>query len=123
MGSKTSSDRELAPKVLFFLFIMFVSSNPVSSATTCAEVLLFLTPCGPYAKGLASLPPNEVCCSYVNGFGNIVSYNSDGLKVFCKCYRDAAPSAGFKADLTQRVITDCGNDINLPTDPKIDCNR
>ncbi|KAF7852131.1 hypothetical protein BT93_L0524 [Corymbia citriodora subsp. variegata] len=122
MGSKTSSDRVLAPKVLFFLLIVFVSWNPVSSATTCAEALEFLTPCGPYAKGAAPFPPSENCCAYVNGLANLVGYRSDAFQAFCKCYRQAAPSAGFKADLTQKVVYDCGYPIGLPTDPKINCD-
>ncbi|KAL3718089.1 hypothetical protein ACJRO7_003257 [Eucalyptus globulus] len=129
MGSKTMSDRQNATKVLFFLFIIFTSSTPATYAqdgprsTTCEEVLSFLTPCGPYARGAAPFPPNEECCSGVNVLANIVSYLVGSKRVFCTCYKDVAPSAGFKPELTQKVVSECGQVINLPTDPNIDCNR
>ncbi|KAL3718093.1 hypothetical protein ACJRO7_003261 [Eucalyptus globulus] len=129
MGSKTMSDRQNATKVLFFLFIIFTSSTPATyaqgpSSSTCEgeEVFHFLIPCGPYATGAAPFPPSEECCTEVNVLGNIVSYDSPQIRVFCRCYKEVAPSAGFKAELTQKVITECENAINLPLDPNIDCN-
>ncbi|KAL3718088.1 hypothetical protein ACJRO7_003256 [Eucalyptus globulus] len=129
MGSKTMSDRQNVPKVLFFLFIIFTSSTPATYAsdrprsTTCAEVLSILTPCGPYAKGAAPFPPSEECCREFNVLGHILSYIPGSRRVFCTCYKDVAPSAGIKPELTQKVVSECGYSLYLPTDPHIDCKR
>ncbi|KAF8038345.1 hypothetical protein BT93_B1009 [Corymbia citriodora subsp. variegata] len=120
MGSKTSN-RQLAPKVLF-LFIMSMSSNPVSSIT-CKEALGYAAPCKKYAVDAAPFPPSPECCSGVHFLAQVMVYDNDGRKVLCKCYQDIPPSVGVKSELTQKIIRDCEPYLYFPTDPGVDCNR
>ncbi|XP_030448236.2 non-specific lipid-transfer protein-like [Syzygium oleosum] len=120
MRSKTSN-RQLAPEVVFFLVIMFMTSIPVNS-TTCQEALGHAAPCIKYALGAAPLPPSPECCKGVDALADIMAFVNDGPKILCRCYHEIPPSVGVKSELAKKVTLDCGYQFDTPTEPGADCN-
>ncbi|KAL3718126.1 hypothetical protein ACJRO7_003286 [Eucalyptus globulus] len=119
MGSK-SSNRQLAPKVLFFLFIMFMSSTPVKSIT-CQEALKVLFPCLSFVLGSVPPPPSAECCSGAQALASQVTTTED-RRTLCQCYKNIPPGIDIKPDRVQEVSKYCNVNVTIPTDPKVDCN-
>ncbi|KAF8009677.1 hypothetical protein BT93_J0616 [Corymbia citriodora subsp. variegata] len=120
MGSKMSN-RQLAPTVLFFLFIMFMSSSPVNSVITCQEALTILVPCGPFARGMAPPPPSKACCSSMRTLAGKATTRADRIAL-CNCYQKLPPSLGLKPDRVKAIPKYCKVKISIPFDPKVNCN-
>ncbi|KAI6670024.1 hypothetical protein NL676_004909 [Syzygium grande] len=119
MGSERSN-RRLAPKVLFFLVIMFLSSNPVSSLT-CQEVLKVVFPCLSFALGTVPPPPSAECCSGAQTLASMVTTTED-RRTLCHCYQNIPPGIEIKPERVQEVPQYCKVNVTIPTDPKVDCN-
>ncbi|KAF8009675.1 hypothetical protein BT93_J0614 [Corymbia citriodora subsp. variegata] len=120
MGSKTSN-RQLAPTVLFFLIIMFMSSTPVKSIT-CQEVLKVVFPCLSFVLGTVPPPPNAECCSGAQTLASMVTTTED-RRILCRCYQSIPPGIDIKPERVQQIPRDCKVNLSIPTDPNVDCNR
>ncbi|KAF8009678.1 hypothetical protein BT93_J0617 [Corymbia citriodora subsp. variegata] len=119
MGSKTS-DRQLAPKVLFFLLIMFMSSSIVNSIT-CQGALNVLLPCGPFVVFTAPPPPSEACCLGVQTLGGKMTTMEVRIAL-CKCCKNIPLAIGLKPERVQELPKYCKVNVNIPIDAKVDCN-
>ncbi|XP_030551065.1 non-specific lipid-transfer protein AP10-like [Rhodamnia argentea] len=119
MGS-TTSNRQLAAKVLFFLIIMFMSSNPANSIT-CQDALKVILPCGPFALGTVPPPPSAACCSGAHTLASMAD-STEARRTLCQCYKDIPPSVGIKPERVQQIPQYCKVDVTIPTDPHVDCS-
>ncbi|XP_042403999.1 non-specific lipid-transfer protein 1-like [Zingiber officinale] len=92
------------------------------AALTCGNVVMFLSPCIPYARGTTA-EPSEACCSGVRGLNEAAKTTPD-RQTACNCIKSTIFSLpGIKPAVVSGVPSKCGVSVPYPISTSIDCSK
>lgn len=92
------------------------------AALTCVNVVSFLSPCIPYARGTTTAP-SAACCKGVQGLNQAAKTTPD-RQTACNCIKSTVTTVrGINPTIVSGVPGKCGVTVPYPISSSVDCSK
>ncbi|TLP69860.1 non-specific lipid-transfer protein 1-like [Zingiber officinale] len=93
-----------------------------AEALACGNVVAYLAPCIPYARGVAKAPTMP-CCNGVRNLNAAVKSKADRQMV-CTCLKSTVASvSGINFNNVSGIPGKCGVTVPYPISTSVDCSK